>query len=250
MDSLVALEGAFLVERAVAAGLVLETLYCVPAREAWARGIALRAADPAAALEPVVLPEARIAEIAGYPFHRGAYALAHRPPALSPAEAVSEEPNPSTILVLPEVKDPENLGAAFRNAAALGCSALLLGPTGPDPLCRRVLRVSMGSSLSLPWARLGGPADMRELAERNYRAAACVLDGEARDLRSWRPPERLALVLGNEAYGLSAPWLAACADRVTLPMLGGADSLNVATAAALFIYASARSREAPDALSN
>ena len=67
--------------------------------------------------------------------------------------------------------------------------------------------------------------------------AACVLDPEARDLRSWKRPERLALLLGNEAFGLSAAWLSACEERVTLPMLRGTDSLNVATAAAVFLYA-------------
>ena len=63
------------------------------------------------------------------------------------------------------------------------------------------------------------------------------LDPSARDIRSWERPPRLALVLGNEATGLSAPWLEACSDRITLPMLGGADSLNLATAAAVFLYA-------------
>jgi tRNA G18 (ribose-2'-O)-methylase SpoU len=231
MDGLIALEGAFLIERALAAGFEFEALYCVPARESWAKGLSV------GAIEATILPEAGISEIAGYAFHRGAYALAHRPPALSPAEAIPEGKGFATVLVLPELGDPENLGAAFRNAAALGCSALLLGPTGPDPLCRRVLRVSMGSSLRLPWARLAGPEAFAVLAERGFRATACVLDADACDLRAWARPRRLALVLGNEAFGLSEPWLEACPDRITLTMLGGADSLNVATAAAIFLYA-------------
>jgi tRNA G18 (ribose-2'-O)-methylase SpoU len=133
--------------------------------------------------------------------------------------------------------DPENLGAAFRNAAALGCAALLLGPEGPDPLGRRALRVSMGSSMRLPWARLPGPDAFTALASRGFRPVAAVLDPGAAELRDWTRPERLALVLGNEAYGLSPPWLAACRDKITLTMRGGADSLNVATAAAVFLYA-------------
>jgi tRNA G18 (ribose-2'-O)-methylase SpoU len=139
--------------------------------------------------------------------------------------------------VLPELGDPENLGSAFRNASAFGCSAIFLGPSGPDPLCRRVLRVSMGASLSLPWTRLSGPAELSSLAARGYSLVACVLDAEAADLRSWPRPERLALVLGNEAFGLSPPWLEACDAGLTLAMEGGTDSLNVATAAAVFLYA-------------
>jgi tRNA G18 (ribose-2'-O)-methylase SpoU len=231
MDCLVALEGAFLVERGLAAGLEFEALYCVPAREPWARAIAR------GRVEATVLPAAGISEIAGYNFHRGAYALARRPTALSPDEAMPTEAGAATLLVLPELGDPENLGAAFRNAAALGCSAILLGPGGPDPLSRRALRVSMGSTLSLPWARLPGPEAFSILSARSFMAAACVLEPSARDVRSWERPPRLALVLGNEATGLSAPWLEACSDRITIPMLGGADSLNLATAAAVFLYA-------------
>ena len=255
MDSLIALEGAFLIERGASVGLAFEALYCVPAREAWARGLIERAsgapdADGAAAstaLTPTVLPEARISEIAGYRFHRGAYALARRPETLEPIDVMPAPSGPSTLLVLPEIGDPENLGASFRNAAALGCSAILLGPAGPDPYSRRALRVSMGAALILPWARLRGPEAMEELSERGFCAAACVLDPGARDLREWRPPPRLALVLGNEAFGLSEPWLEACRERVTLKMRGGADSLNVATAGAIFLYALAEGKEAPDA---
>ena len=143
----------------------------------------------------------------------------------------------STILAVPELADPENLGSCFRNAAALGCSCLLLGPSGPDPLSRRSLRVSMGASLSLPWARLEGPAGLAELDSKGFDVAACVLDPGALDVRDWARPRLLALTIGNEAYGLSSPWLEACSLRLTLPMRGGVDSLNVATAAALFLFA-------------
>jgi rRNA methylases len=99
------------------------------------------------------------------------------------------------------------------------------------------MRVSMGSSLSLPWARLGSGGELRALEAGGYEAAACVLDGSASSVREWRRPERLALVLGNEAFGLSEAWLEACRHRITLPMAGGTDSLNVATAAAVILYA-------------
>jgi len=215
----------------MAVGLEIEALYCVPARESWAKNLA------GGTIKAMIMSEAAISEIAGYGFHRGAYALARRPHALSVDEAIPRGSERATILVLPELNDPENLGAAFRNAAALGASGLLLGPGGPDPLCRRVLRVSMGSSLRLPWARMGGPEALKDLEEKGFRAAACVLDTDALDLRAWKRPARLALVLGNEAFGLSDPWLAACPARITLKMLGGADSLNAATAAAIFLYA-------------
>lgn len=236
MDGLIALEGAFLIERAVAAGLAIVELYCVPSREAWARSLV------GTRLEPTILATAEISVHAGYPFHRGALALARRPRDRGLEDLLPKESCPSTILLLPEIGDPENLGSAFRNAAAFGCSALLLGPSGPDPYSRRVLRVSMAASLSLPWARLRGPEELPVLARAGYSTAACVLDPEAVDIRSWARPRRLALALGNEAYGLSQEWLGACESRLTLPMLGGTDSLNLATAAAVFLYALAEPR--------
>ena len=234
-QGLLALEGAFLVEKALKAGYSIDRLYCVGARESWARGLSMGACSP------TVLPEAAVSEIAGYPFHRGVYALARRRPAIEASEAArlsqagNESGGRATVLVLPEISDPENVGAAFRNAAALGCGALFLGSCGPDPLSRRVLRVSMGASLNLPWARLCGPEDMAILSSLGFASAACILDPRALDMRAWPKPERLALVLGNEAFGLSAPWLEACEHRITLPMLGGTDSLNVSTAAAIFL---------------
>ena len=249
MDGTIALEGAFLIERAAAVGLDFEALYCVPAREAWARSL------PGLAIEPKALPEGKIAEIAGYAFHRGAYALARKPAGRSLDEVLpapvgagaGEAGRSSAILVLPETADPENLGAAFRNAAALGCSAVLLGPTGPDPFGRRVLRVSMGAVLSLPWARLTGPGDLDGLHARGFETAACVLAPDATDIRRWEAPERIAFVLGHEAFGLSEAWLAPCSVRLTLPMQGGADSLNVATAAAVILYAAVLGRRHPGA---
>ena len=231
MDEPVILEGAFLIERAVAANFIIQKLFCVPAREAWARSLM------GETLAPTLIAESDIAKVAGYEFHRGAYALAKRPSARDVDAVMSLCSDRAVILVLPETGDPENLGSAFRNASALGCSGILLGPKGPDPLCRRVLRVSMGASMQLPWVRLGGPEEFRALALRGFTSAACVLDSNAQELRSWETPDRVALVFGNEASGLSAPWLNVCNIHLTLPMRGGTDSLNVATAVALFLYA-------------
>jgi tRNA G18 (ribose-2'-O)-methylase SpoU len=213
-EGLLVLEGGFLVERGREAGLRFEALYCVP--------------------------EAGIAGLAGYPFHRGAVALARRPEPRRSGElaaTLSGATAPSTLLALPEAVDPANLGSAFRSAAAFGCAALLVGPGGPDPLCRRALRASMGASLRLPWARLSGPAALGAFAEAGYEAAACVLEPGAVDLRSFVRPPRLALLLGNEAFGLSGPWREACPRALTIPMLCETDSLNLAAAAAVFLYA-------------
>lgn len=232
------LEGAYLVERAFLCGLAVEEIVCVPAREAWARKLIQQRPDRSVEEPRLSLqPEAELAREAGYPFHRGALAFARRPPEREASQVAAARKSRSTLLVLPEIRDPENLGAAFRNASALGCDGILLGQGGPDPYSRRVLRVSMGASLSLPWARLASAAHSDILREWGYLRAACVLDPQAVDIRGWQVPDRCALFLGNEAYGLSETWLGVCEERITLPMAGGTDSLNVSTTAALFLYA-------------
>lgn len=225
----IVLEGSILVERAAGLGLTIERLLCVPAREAWARAL-LRYGE---GIE--VLPEAEIARREGFPFHRGVIAYARRPLERRAAELMEGlDQEAATILVLPETKDPENLGAIFRSASALGCSAILLGPGGPDPYCRRVLRVSMGASLILPWARLPGPEALDDLAGRGWTAAAAVLDG--RDVRGYERPARLALVMGDESEGLGPEWRKRCAVELSVPMAPGPDSLNVAAAAAILLW--------------
>jgi tRNA G18 (ribose-2'-O)-methylase SpoU len=230
---MLALEGALLVERGRDAGLEFESLYCVHARETWAIGLGLPG------IEPRIMPESEIARLAGYPFHRGVLGLARRPePRESAALAGSLAASAPGVLILalPEAIDPANLGASFRSAAALGCSALLLGPGGPDPYCRRALRASMGASLTLPWARLPGAEGLEPFLGAGFEVAACVLEPGAIDLRSFRRPPRLIVVMGNEAFGLSPAWRGACTLALTLPMMGGTDSLNLAAAAAIFLH--------------
>lgn len=258
-DGTITLEGAFLAERAAAAGLAIIDIACVSARASWARAAF---PDAAAAGRLRILPERELAGIAGYPFHRGVIAQAMRPSDATPeaalgaalrrARAARRRP---LALWLPGLNDPENLGACFRNAAALGASLIILGPQVPDPLSPRALRVSMGASLTLPWFREAAAPDCTTaepaptdphsptrtlLRGAGFRVAACVLDPRATSLETYAgsldPAQALALALGNEAAGLGDEFASACDDLVTLPMAGGTDSLNVATAAALFLY--------------
>ncbi len=198
-----------------------------------------------------ILSEGEIAGLAGFPFHRGVIAAARRP-ALAEFDASDfacrpEGAGPSRILVLPATKDPENLGSMLRSAAALGYGAILVGPDTCDHLCRRVVRVSMGAVFSLPVFALGNPSGLEALRACGYALAAAVLDPQARDLRDWLPPPRLGLLIGNEFEGLGAPWLGPDVERLTIPMSGGADSLNAASAAAIFLWASRSSAGKPDA---
>lgn len=131
---------------------------------------------------------------------------------------------------------PNNVGAVFRSAAALGTDAVLVTPRCADPLYRRAIRVSMGTVFQVPWTRIDPwPGGIEQLREAGFTVAALALapDAVALDELSADPPERLALVLGTEGDGLSRRTVGRVDVTVTIPMTGVVDSLNVAAAGAV-----------------
>jgi tRNA G18 (ribose-2'-O)-methylase SpoU len=149
------------------------------------------------------------------------------------------------VAVLEGVNDHENLGALFRNAAALGVDAVLLGPRCSDPLYRRSVRVSMGHVLRVPFVELPGPwpASLDVLKAAGLRVAALTPAADAQPLTA-QPftaasptGQRVAVLLGAEGPGLTPEALAAADVRLRIPMAPGVDSLNVATAAAVAFHA-------------
>jgi tRNA G18 (ribose-2'-O)-methylase SpoU len=187
-----------------------------------------------------VASRAMMSETVGFKFHRGVLACAFRQPGPTADEILAHlaPDSEATVVVCPEIQDPENLGTIIRSAAAFGCDAVLLGPGSADPFCRRVLRVSMGSVLGMPVAEsrdLMGLVDT--LAERGgFERIAAVLDDAAIPLQAMVRPRRLVLLFGNEAAGLSDEWLAHADRLATIAMRRGTDSLNVGVAAGVFLY--------------
>nr|WP_308282557.1 RNA methyltransferase [Pseudonocardia nigra] len=180
---------------------------------------------------------ATMAEVVGFHLNRGVLAVADRAAPPDPAELVRDA---RVVAVLEGVNDHENLGALFRNAAALGVDAVLLGPRCSDPLYRRSVRVSMGHVLRVPFAELPGPwpASLDVLRAAGLRVAALTPAADAAPLASsGLAGERVALLLGAEGPGLTDAALAAADVRVRIPMASGVDSLNVATAAAVAFHA-------------
>jgi tRNA G18 (ribose-2'-O)-methylase SpoU len=144
------------------------------------------------------------------------------------------------VLVLEDIVDHTNVGAAFRSGAAMGIDAVLVTPRCADPLYRRAIRVSMGAVFQVPWTRVEPwPSGMAELRGAGFTVAALALaeDAVTLDTLAAEPPERLALVLGTEGDGLARRTISAADLTVRIPMTGGVDSLNVAAAAAVAMWA-------------
>ena len=174
-------------------------------------------------------------QLTGYLLHRGLIASMHRPALLPPASLLRDA---RRVVILENVADPTNVGAIFRSVAAIGADAVLVTPRCSDPFYRRAIRVSMGTVLQVPWTRIGDWESARvDLA--GFHIAALALTDDAVSLRAFaaNAPDRVALVLGAEGQGLAEESLAAADIHVQIPMRHGVDSLNVAAAAAVAMYA-------------
>lgn len=223
-------EGRKLVERLLAAGHPTLSILALD-REAprlgarAAEGVAVYSAAPAL-----------ISRVVGFPFHQGVLAHGRRAPEVA-LDALIHRPGRLGLVICPRLSNPENLGAIARIADVFGLHALLVGPSCPDPFSRRVLRVSMGAVLNLPvLVRDDLPALAGRLIESSgieLWGAIAVQGATPHDLIP--PPDRFALVMGEEDQGLDPHWAELCARLVTIPMRTGASSLNVAAAAAVLL---------------
>ncbi len=205
-------------------------------------GIARRVADltddlgagAPADLPAYVTDADAMARIVGFHLNRGVLASADRAPRVDPADLLAAA---RRVLVLEGVNDHENLGALFRNAAALGVDAVLVGPGCADPLYRRSVRVSMGHVLRVPFATVDGAEAVTVLRAAGFHLVALTPGGEPHGWDEVASTDRVALLVGAEGPGLSDEALGAADRRLRIPMAAGVDSLNVATAAAVAAYA-------------
>lgn len=188
-----------------------------------------------------------LAHVAGFDMHRGLVATADRAPSLTIEQAID---GAQTVAILEGVGDHENIGAMFRNAAGMGVDAILFGAGCADPLYRRVVRVSMGHVLRLPFAHFSGTRttwqrELDLLKQRGFHIVSLTPDSAAVPLFDALPPvadRPLALLVGAEGPGLTEHAMRATDIRARIPMAPGTDSLNLATAAAIAFYERARTR--------
>jgi tRNA G18 (ribose-2'-O)-methylase SpoU len=198
---------------------------------------------------PVYLvPQGLMASVTGFNIHRGCLAIGERSSRMHWRELARDA---DRMLVLERIANADNVGAAFRNAAAFDVDAVLLGPACTDPLYRKAIRTSMGAALSIPFASARPwPDALVEMRRLDIAVVGMTPAASAPPLHRalasvhGRP---VAIVVGHESEGLSAEALAACELLARIPMADGVDSVNVATAAAIALYelgfGSKRSRE-------
>lgn len=153
------------------------------------------------------------------------------------------------IAVFDDVENPTNIGAMFRSAAALGIEAVVLTGASSDPLYRRASRVSVGTVFQVPWIKLGRKemkalgiqgADgyIKVLQEMGFKTAAMALSDNSIniDAPQLKEADKLAIILGNEGFGLVDEVIEASDYVVKIPMQHNVDSLNVAAASSIVFW--------------
>ena len=233
-------EGIFIAEspkvirRALDAGYEPLSLLC---EEKYIEGQAADIVDRCSGVTVYTAGEDILTKLTGYKLTQGMLCAMRRKALPSAQELLS---GARRIAVLEDIMNQTNIGAIFRNAAALGIDAVLLTPASSDPLYRRSVRVSMGTVFQVPWTYLGqGSPDYVEfLKGQGFATAAMALRNDTVGVDSplLKEQQRLAIILGTEGEGLKAETISACDFTVKIPMLHGVDSLNVATAGAIAFW--------------
>jgi tRNA G18 (ribose-2'-O)-methylase SpoU len=189
---------------------------------------------------PVYVADASVIDgIVGFHLHRGVLALGRRTGETDLTAFLDRLPREALVLVGCGISNHDNVGSMFRNAGAFGADAVLLDGTSCDPLYRKSLRVSVGSVLTTPYYRQGEALDiLAALAARGFSIWSLSPRGET-DIRKI-PSEnrRIALVVGTEGEGLPQAVLSAF-HSARIPQAPGLDSLNVATATGIALFAMA-----------
>jgi TrmH family RNA methyltransferase len=169
----------------------------------------------------------------------GIVAIARRTPVQPDAVCARED---GFVVIALDVQNPGNLGSLLRAAEAGGATGALVCGVSANPFSWKALRGSMGSALRFPIAHGLDPSAALACPRRfGARTVAAVpRDGRLPDAIDWTG--RVALLLGGEGPGLPDAIANQCDDRVTVPMAPRVESLNVALAAAVLVYAARRQR--------
>jgi len=185
---------------------------------------------------PVYVADARVFDaIAGFNMHRGVMALGRRDQAPRMDVLVGALPVKSLVLAACGISNHDNVGSMFRNAAAFGADAVLMDETSCDPMYRKAIRVSVGSVLTVPFAREGSVAALvSKLQAEGFSIWGLSPRGQT-DLRDIAPSPRTALLVGTEGEGLPQHILSSI-RTARIRQRPGLDSLNVATATGIALH--------------
>jgi tRNA G18 (ribose-2'-O)-methylase SpoU len=232
-------------------------------------------------VQSLVLPEARLPEfqpllarrpedvavyladkkflesLVGFEMFQGVLAVGKIPGQASLDDLLNQNPSPRLFAAVDGLTNAENIGLLVRNCVAFGVQALIVGETCSSPWLRRSVRNSMGTIFKISILEVGPSRSddqtaqravptlveaLRQLRAHGIRCIAAHPHTDRKILSQADFTGDCCVVFGSEGYGISAPVLAECDEAVLIPMAQEVDSLNVSTAAAVFLYEASRQR--------
>jgi tRNA G18 (ribose-2'-O)-methylase SpoU len=181
--------------------------------------------------------------LTGFSMYQGLLAVGKVPAQPTLENILVQSPKPHLLVAVDGLSSAENLGALVRNCAAFNVQALITGETSASPFLRRAVRSSMGSIFHLPIVESDNlTATITYLRSRQIHCVAAHPHDASRTLAQTDLRPDCCLVFGSEGYGLAPATLAVCDEAAAIPMTQAVDSLNVGSAAAVFLYEATRQR--------
>ena len=193
----------------------------------------------------VFVAEKKLLEtLTGFSMYQGVLAMANIPAQRELSKILECSSKPHLLVGVDGLSNAENLGALIRNCAAFNAQALLVGETCCSPFLRRAVRSSMGAAFQMPIIETSDlVAALQELKLHGIRTIAAHPHVEGRILSQADFTDGCCIVFGSEGSGIAPKVLEVCDDAVAIPMPKPVDSLNVASAAAVFLYEANRQRQ-------
>lgn len=195
-------------------------------------------------IEHIFIAEKQILEsIVGYNLHQGIMAVARVPSHPTLAEMLGTLREPRLLVALDGLVNSENIGVIVRNCAAFGVDGIIVGETSSSPYLRRAVRNSMGTVFSMPVVHVSNLAEsLNELRNKHQTEVVAAHPHDEATIHSSNFNNNCCIVFGHEGLGVSQQILNVCTRRVAIPMENNTDSLNVASASAVFLYEARKQR--------
>ncbi|MBI4811578.1 MAG: RNA methyltransferase [Ignavibacteriales bacterium] len=189
------------------------------------------------ALKIFLAEKSLIETIVGYNLHQGILAIAKVPTELSLNETVERLRQPYFFVALDGLVNSENVGVIVRNSAAFGVDGIIVGETSSSPYLRRAVRNSMGAVFQIPVIHSNSLKETLTTLKHQYQVKIIATHPhDESSIYSSNLSGNICIVLGNEGEGISNKILNVCDECITIPMMKNTDSLNVASASAVFLY--------------
>ena len=239
-------QGIFVAEGEKVVRRLLEsklTVVSVLMPEKWLRDLEPMLKERPEHVQAFVAEKTLLETLTGFSMYQGLLAVGRVPEQPLLPEILERSTKPLLLAAAEGLSSAENLGALVRNCAAFRAQALIVGETCTSPFLRRAVRSSMGTVFELPIVETDSLVrTLAFLKSQGVRCLAAHPHAQGRNLSQAELGGDCCVVFGGEGYGISPEVLAACNDAAAIPMPPVVDSLNVGSAAAVFLYEAMRQR--------